>query len=784
MKTVKRIISIIFALIILTGIFALAPSVFAHAYDTGDIITFGMYPQSEVTDYSLKSSLESQSKNWISYRYYSGTGDELDGKMTPGDYMRYCDVDYGGKKYRGVTFDSYRPKRTGFLTTTENSSQDENGYYANNTYWFEYEPIEWRILDASQNLIMSEMLLNSIAFNDYVYYVEGTEITYGDSSHTFYCNNYVKSSIRTWLNNGFFDLAFDSSEKSRIITTSLDNGSDGTADDRIFLLSYSDSMNTAYGFSASSNVDRSRMAEGTDYAKCQGLWVDEESGYSYCRLRTQGQKSFFTCDIKYDGSVHDDYRPFATGCGVRPVMRLSDLNSVSATASATQTYRDNAGDTDAADNNREAGNNLIKTNGEDYKTGDIIEFGTYPQSKVTDYDLIGKLNKKAGSTDKWDSYNYYEGGFNAEYAYSLDPDELLNGTMSSSDFMKYKDIAYRGEKYRGVYFENYRSFTTGLTNNTASYEDLNMQYANGYYYDTIYWFKYEPVKWRVADLSTGLLICDTIIDSQPFEDYVKLEDDGKTYGNTIVKSYAGNFSKSSIKDWLKYDFSQFAFNSVEMQNIIVDTVSTKNSIFYVEDFEASAFLPDLTDLSSLSNRGGSDYPQLTGSDYAKCQGLFVSNENDASKGFSSWWLRIPGSYSEAKTINSKGKTVDQTVNLTFVGVVPAIRVKNIDTAGFIKAKKREMLPYTVAAAGIILAATIAAIILILRMRKSYFKAGINNSAPQRKQRVKKTPSTRKPQTSPDPKARRQPQAQRQCPYCGGPLSPGAQFCKNCGNRVQ
>jgi hypothetical protein len=242
--------------------------------------------------------------------------------------MRYRDVTYNGKKYRGVIFDQYRPKRTGFLTLIDNSNQDENGYYTDTVYWFEFEPIKWRVLNPSENLVMSEMILNSLAFNNYVYYIEGTEITYGDPGHTFYCNNYVKSSLRTWLNNNFIDLAFTATEESNIATSTIDNGSDGNAYDKVFLLSYSDSMNNTYGFSSGSSVDNSRMAKGTDYAKCQGLYVDEDTGYSYWRLRTQGQKSFFTCDIKYDGSIHDDYRAFATACGVRPVIRLNRLESV------------------------------------------------------------------------------------------------------------------------------------------------------------------------------------------------------------------------------------------------------------------------------------------------------------------------------------------------------------------------------------------------------------------------------------------------------------------------
>ena len=338
MKKAKSAVSVIIVTLLVFGAFSMCFSASAASYNTGDIIEFGTYPQTKVTDYSLISALNNQAGSWVSYLYYSGSGNETDGDMRPNDYMRFCDVTYNGKKYRGVTFDQYRPKRTGFLPLIDNSNQDENGYYTDNIYWFEFEPIKWRILDPSGNLVMSEMLLNSIAFNNYVYCAEGSETAYGDSARTFYCNNYVKSSLRTWLNNNFYDLAFTGSEKSNILTTTLYDGSDGTISDNVFILSYSDSMNSHYGFSSGSDAARSRMAKGTDYAKCQGLYVDEGSGYSYWRLRTQGRNSLFTCDVKYDGSVHDDYRAFATACGVRPVLRLTSLDAAAVNSVQSNDY--------------------------------------------------------------------------------------------------------------------------------------------------------------------------------------------------------------------------------------------------------------------------------------------------------------------------------------------------------------------------------------------------------------------------------------------------------------
>lgn len=142
MKTYKRILSVILCVVLtltaapLSGFVGLElPSLFdfeaeaatVSSYSQGDIIEFGWYPQSKVTDTSTISVLISAGGEWISYGYYSGTGSNSDGKMTAGDYMRYKDVIYGSDKYRGVVFDTYRPNCQEF-ETDKTCYQYLNGY--------------------------------------------------------------------------------------------------------------------------------------------------------------------------------------------------------------------------------------------------------------------------------------------------------------------------------------------------------------------------------------------------------------------------------------------------------------------------------------------------------------------------------------------------------------------------------------------------------------------------------------------------------------------------------
>ena len=67
-----------------------------------------------------------------------------------------------------------------------------------------------------------------------------------------------------------------------------------------------------------------------------------------------------------------------------------------------------------------------------YKQGDIITFGSYPQSAVKDRHVIAALDGLL-TDDIWVSYGYYI-GMGIEY----------DGRMVSSDYMKYADLKLNG----------------------------------------------------------------------------------------------------------------------------------------------------------------------------------------------------------------------------------------------------------------------------------------------------------------------------------------------------
>ncbi|MCK9171225.1 MAG: DUF6273 domain-containing protein [Treponema sp.] len=194
---------------------------------------------------------------------------------------------------------------------------DETTITSCSTYYFKVEPIKWRVLDASdtsKELVVAESILTNVC-----YY--GTPSNRSLNSSTIYANNYKYSNIRVYLNGtknqfvtdggtattydvdwsdkGFLQTAFTSTARAKIQTTTVDNsadstscdGTDGTSstyvcddtNDKIFLLSEAEAVNTSYGYASSSTYDSVRRKKVCDYARATGAYMYTSSGdYQYC----------------------------------------------------------------------------------------------------------------------------------------------------------------------------------------------------------------------------------------------------------------------------------------------------------------------------------------------------------------------------------------------------------------------------------------------------------------------------------------------------------------------
>ena len=329
-KLSGKILSVllVIAMLVPTGILMVNTNAENGSLKTGDIIEFGTYPQTLVTDKTLLSELvlNAPQLKWVSYNYYSGNRNH--GSAVIGDYMRYADVKIGEDSYRAVCFDEYRPYRTYEQCTANMTFQDENNYFTNTVYWFKYEPLTWKVLDAETGLVVSEKAIDAQAYCN----VTDSKSAYNNTGK--YVNDYETSAIRAWLNDSFYNLAFSDDDKNTIYPTALDNSAESgstynskTTYDKVFLLSYNDALNKDYF-----PDEASRKISNTDYAECQGAYNDSNYNVGskhdgpYYYLRTADDKyASNVCTVMAHGGLSGC---IATECGVgiRPAMYIT-LNS-------------------------------------------------------------------------------------------------------------------------------------------------------------------------------------------------------------------------------------------------------------------------------------------------------------------------------------------------------------------------------------------------------------------------------------------------------------------------
>lgn len=296
-----------------------------------------------------------------------------------------------------------------------------------------------------------------------------------------------------------------------------------------------------------------------------------------------------------------------------------------------------------------------------------FRFGSYPQTDVTS-SMGAALDPLAAD---WKSYNYYTGS-----------GTFSDGKMVPSDYMMYCDIKYNGNKYRGVKFISFRSYYTCYESTATT--NKQEQQTNGYTCGNIYWFKYEPLNWRVLDSDTGLALCENIIDSQAYNNYV-IKANEKSWGDASQTYYASNYSKSSLREWLTNDFYNTAFSETEQNCMLMydcDNSCSWDTSYNSQDTSDKVFLLSYDEMINSEygfNSSATNYDaerRKQGTDYAKCQGLWVINSPIEYIGNSFWWLRTPqNSSNSACSVGNEGYSgYNRLVYYTHFGVCPAVRI--------------------------------------------------------------------------------------------------------------
>lgn len=270
----------------------------------GKTITYGLYPQSYVSDSSLVSLLDSYS-----------TADLNGWYLYEGEYYA---------KAFATPFQYY---------STDATFSNGSKIIKDVPYWFKCEPIVWNILS---NTYGKYYIASSVLLDAHGYYKSDSTRTI--DGQTIYPNNYSYSDIRAWLNEDFYNSAFALGNEY-IQTTTVDNSASTTdstsnkyacdnTEDKVFLPSYQDYLNSEYDFSTSTEETDTRCCRTTDWARARGARYDRASlSYFYnCIYWTRSpdsDSSYHEVSIVNDeGALYASFTVNNTYVSVRPAITL------------------------------------------------------------------------------------------------------------------------------------------------------------------------------------------------------------------------------------------------------------------------------------------------------------------------------------------------------------------------------------------------------------------------------------------------------------------------------
>ncbi len=319
---------------------------------------------------------------------------------------------------------------------------------------------------------------------------------------------------------------------------------------------------------------------------------------------------------------------------------------------------------------------------------DYIYFGYWPQTLERDETVIAELNAIAGTPplprDKENPYNW----------------ESHEGTT----YMWQKIVIYNGTKYLGVQMNDYRA--------SGVYSLTSYIMKNGYFTFEVYWFKYEPIKWRILTTSgnSAYIMSDIALDSFSIQPNRYQGFYNEKYGvfrtdqnGNMDGTYANNWEYCFLRGWLNDTFYNEVFNGLQKE--IIKTMKLDNSArssnpndypkYYgygenagknkfadqCKDTDDKIFLLSLRDITTTAYGFNKDVlaedpaRNLQATDFAKLHGAPM-NTND--KKYVTWYTRSPapanGNQGYATfVLDRHAKGAIDSIDLTpDGGVVPAL----------------------------------------------------------------------------------------------------------------
>lgn len=210
------------------------------------------------------------------------------------------------------------PTKAASVAEAEIGQVVELGHYEqDNNIQNDEEPILWLIIHKEEDRALAVSLygLDNRPYHD----KNVQSVTWGDSS------------LRTWLNDTFYNAAFKDADKARILETELENPANTVTDiaggekttDRLFVLSIGEA-NQYLPNTHDTATSAYRAVWPTDYAVAQGAFQNYDTGNSYGWLRAPGRTASMVARMSVDGEIDfGGSSAYYDACVVRPAMWLT-----------------------------------------------------------------------------------------------------------------------------------------------------------------------------------------------------------------------------------------------------------------------------------------------------------------------------------------------------------------------------------------------------------------------------------------------------------------------------
>ena len=260
---------------------------------------------------------------------------------------------------------------------------------------------------------------------------------------------------------------------------------------------------------------------------------------------------------------------------------------------------------------------------------DKVTFGTFPQSRVSDEDLIAQLEEK-----------YKE-------------DE-------SSPYVEIEDVMYA----RMIA----KPYETGY-----EFNDGSVIVA-----DQAYWFKFDLISWRIISSNQGVYtaLSDMILTSYLFHDTLDVTTEGY---------YPNSYSMSLLSITVNMLFFMVSLNEGAADYVVKQHIDnsaaasgSSSNPYGVEDSDELSYLLSHadyvnTDYGFEETTEASEFRECKATDYARASGAIYTTQREYS-GNSPYWTRSPAfdKETDAQIIDVDGSFSQKQVDTNNIGVRPAI----------------------------------------------------------------------------------------------------------------